>query len=242
MILFFTMLPAQELNQLFLQANKAYTSEKYQEAIELYQGILSQGYQSAEVYFNLGNCYYRLNEIGQAILYYEKARQLDPQDPDIQYNLELANLRVIDRVEMPPRFFLFEWWDEIKTFYSIHQLTYLVLILFSATLVILMIWLYIRNYRFKRLVLSLSVITAILTIFWAYIFFIRVREYHTHREAIILVPSVTVFSAPDENSTDVFVLHEGVKVYLDDQRSDWVKISLPDGKTGWIKNQTFGII
>ena len=104
-------LVAQTPQILFDKANSLYQQQEFDKAIEFYQEILSQGYESAEIHYNLGNCYYRLNNLGRAILSYEKALLLEPNDSDIQYNLDLANLRVIDRVSLPPRFFLFEWWD-----------------------------------------------------------------------------------------------------------------------------------
>lgn len=233
---------AGELESLFKQANAAYHSEKYQEAIQRYQKILSQGYESAELYYNIGNCYFRLSKIGPAILYYEKARRLDPHDPDIAYNLELANLKVVDRLEIPPRFFLFEWWDGVKLFYSIPQLSYLILILFSLVVLFLIIWLFSKRNRWRRISLSGAIVVGILLVFWVYIFLIRIHEKQHLIEGVVLAPTVAVRSAPDENSTDVFVLHEGSKTRLEEQRDKWVKISLPDGKTGWIRSETLGII
>ena len=101
---------------------------------------------------------------------------------------------------------------------------------------------YFKRDRVQRLMFSASLLFGLLTLFSAYILIIRVQEQKEHREAILLNPSVTVLSAPDENSTDVFVLHEGVKVHLNEQRGKWVKISLPDGKTGWMKSDALGII
>lgn len=233
---------AGELESLFQQGNAAYHSEKYQEAIKQYQKILSQGYESAEIYYNIGNCYFRLAQIGPAILYYEKARKLNPHDPDIAYNLELANLKVVDRLETPPRFFLFHWWDGIKLFYSIAQLTYLIIILFSLVVLFLIIWLFSKRSRLQRLSLSGAVLVGVLLVFWTYILFIRIHEQNHLIEGVVLAPTVTVRSAPDENSTDVFVLHEGSKIRLEEQHDKWVKISLPDGKTGWIQSETLGII
>lgn len=230
------------LQELFREANRAYRSEKFQEALDHYNDILSQGYQSAALYFNMGNCYYRLNQIGEAVLYYEKAKKLAPRDADVQYNLELANLRVIDRVKMPSRFFLFDWWDAAKFYFSVFQLPYLVTGLFALTILVIIIRLFVKRDRIRRWVLSFAVILGILTIFWGYIFLIRMTEFSTRNRGVILTPSVTVLSAPDENSTEVFVLHEGSKVELSDQREKWVKISLPDGKTGWIASRHLGII
>jgi len=241
-ILLFVNLRAQDFNGLFKDANKAYRVQAFDEAIELYMKILSEGYHSKEVYFNLGNCYFRLNRIGEAILYYEKALKIDPQDNDIQYNLELANLRIIDRIELPPQFLLFQWWDNLKLFFSIDQLTRLIALFFFAAIMSLILWLFVKRYRVRRWFLIFSVLFGLFTIFSVYILIVRVSEYNNLRQAIVLPYTVTVMSAPDENSTDVFLLHEGVKVHLDEQRGQWVKISLPDGKSGWLKSDNLGII
>ncbi len=235
-------LPAQTPEMLFRQANDAYQQQEYTRAADLYKQILSRGYEGKEVYYNLGNCYYRLGETGLSVLYYEKALKLDPNDPDIRHNLDLARMRVVDRVEMPPRFFVFEWWDLLKNFYSVGQLTRIVAGLFILSILLLVFWLFIRRDRIRRLVLTFSIICGIATVFWSYILIVQARSVVNHREAIVLVPNVTVMSAPEEGGTDVFILHEGVKVHLDEQRGDWVQISLPDGKTGWMKYEALGII
>jgi tetratricopeptide (TPR) repeat protein len=233
---------AQQPKQLFQKANQAYQKQDYQKAIELYQNILGQGYQATEIYYNLGNAYFRLNNLGQAILNYEKALKLNPNDPDISYNLELANLRVVDRLELPPRFFLFEWWDSLKTYFSLTQLTQLVAVLFILSVSLVILWLFIRRYRLKRWLLTGTIISGVLFIFWGYILILQSEGYRNRHQGIVLTPTVTVMSAPDEASTDVFLLHEGVKIRLDEQRETWVKISLPDGKSGWIKTGDISII
>jgi len=240
--LLFTGVYAQQPRQLFQKANQAYQDQNYQQSIELYQNILGQGYQATEIYYNLGNAYFRLNNLGQAILNYEKALKLNPNDPDIRYNLELANLRVVDRLELPPRFFLFEWWDSLKTYFSLTQLTRLVAILFTLSILLIVLWLFIRRYRLRRWLLTGAIVSGVLFIFWGYILISQSGEYGDRHQAVVLTPTITVMSAPDEGSTDVFLLHEGVKIRLDEQRESWVKISLPDGKSGWIKTKDIGII
>lgn len=242
LILSASSLLAQDSEVLFSQANGFYQNEQFEEAALLYQQILSQGFESQEIYYNLGNCYYRVDDVGQAVLYYEKALRLDPNDPDILYNLELANLKVIDRVELPPPFFLFEWWNFLINYYSLSQLTGLVAILFASSLLLLVLWLFLKRDRMRFWALTAVVITGLFTIFWSYILVNKSRSYINHRHAVVLVSTVTVVSAPDESSTDVFILHEGVKVYLDESRGEWVKISLPDGKSGWLLASNLGII
>lgn len=233
---------AQDPLSLFQQANQAYQQQNFKMAAELYQQIISQGYESKEIYYNLGNCYYRLNQVGQSVLYYEKALKRDPHDADVRYNLELVNLKVIDRIEIPPRLFLFEFWDDLKNFYSLAQLTRLVVLLFAITILLIILWLFVKPYWLRRWLISLVAVVGFLTIFWSYILVTQSHKFTEQRQAVVLVSSVTVRSAPDDSSTDVFILHEGVKVHLDELRSEWVKISLADGKSGWLRVENLAII
>ena len=226
----------------FEQGNQSYRDSKFKEAIEQYQKVIAAGYESGGLYYNLGNCYYKLGEIGYAILYYEKARKLLPNDAEVNFNLELARLKVVDRIELPPRFFLFEWWDKIKYFYSIPQLSRLMIIFYVLTATIFIVYLFLKRNRIRRLLFYIFIGSLIFTIFSGYFLFANIKEEKSNQYAILLSQSVNVLSAPEENSTDVFILHEGVKVKLEDSRGDWLKIVLPDGKSGWIKRNNIGII
>ncbi len=230
------------IDYFFEQGNESYRENDYQTAIDWYQKILDAGYEGGRLYYNLGNCYYKLDKIGYAILYYEKSQEFLPDDPEVNFNLELARLKVVDSIEMPPRFFLFEWWEDIKDFYSIHQLINLVTVLYILTSAILIIFLFLKADHVRRFLFPGFIVLSILTLFWGYILFTNIHEEKANQHGIVLSPNVTILSAPNENSTDVFVLHEGVKVKLDDRREDWVKISLPDGKSGWMKRAHVGII
>lgn len=236
-------LPGQSgMGHFYEQGNQAYREGNYQSALEWYGKILSAGYESSQVYYNIGNCYYKLGSVGRAILFYEKARKLNPRDREILFNLELANLKVIDRIEAPPQFFLFHWWETVKTYFSLSQLTRLAAILFGAAIFTLIAFLFFREHRLRRVILSALIVVGVLALFSAYLLVINAREESTHIQGIVLVSSVNVLSAPNENSTDVFVLHEGVKVTLQEQRGEWVLITLPDGKSGWMKRENLGII
>jgi tetratricopeptide (TPR) repeat protein len=226
----------------FEQGNQAYRDGDYPGALEWYKKIVSAGYESSQVYYNMGNCYYKLDQIGLAILFYEKAFKINPRDREIKFNLEMANLKVVDRLGSPPQFFLFEWWDKIKTYFNIDQWTKLVAALYVSTILMLILFIFLRFHRLRSVVLTILIVFAALTVFASYLLFLNVRAEAENTGAIVLVPSVNVLSAPNENSTDVFVLHEGVKVNLSDQRGEWVEITLPDGKSGWMKRETLGVI
>ncbi|NOX37136.1 MAG: tetratricopeptide repeat protein [Calditrichaeota bacterium] len=226
----------------FEQGNAAYRQQDYAAAIEWYQKILEMGYESPEVYFNLGNCYFKQNDIGRAILYYEKARRLAPDDPDVAFNLELTNLKVIDRVELPPRFFLFEWWDAVKYFWTPAQWARLFMIFWIGFFLLAGVSLYLSRERLRRLVKTGLWVLGILVLLSGYFLWVNAREEARRIQAVVLQPSVTVYSAPEENSTEIFIVHEGLKVDVKEQRGDWARIVLPDGKQGWIRKEQLGII
>jgi len=226
----------------FEQGNQEYRRENYREAIGWYQKILEKGYAGSQVYYNLGNCYYKLEDIGNAVLFYEKARKLNPDDPDILFNLELANLKVKDRIEMPKPFFLFKWWDGVKQMFNLAGWTWLTVSLYGITVLLLIIFLFSQSAFFRKTIRAALITFGCLAMLSAYFFFINVQAEKNHRQAVVLTSTVNVLSAPEESSTDVFVLHEGAKVTLAEQRGDWVKIALPDGKTGWLRQDYLGII
>jgi len=220
------------------QGNIAYRKGDYESAFDWYEKILSMGFENGVVYYNMGNCKYKLDEIGEAILYYEKALKFRPDDSEIKTNLQLANLKVIDRIEMPPQFFLFQWWNRVLNLFSFNQLYYVVFTFYYIAIASILIYFFIKSDRPRRIVFSLFIVSITLAVFWGFILYLNIKENNTNVQAIVVTPTVTVESAPEESSTDVFILHEGVKVRLREQRGDWVRIELPDGKSGWLQSSS----
>jgi tetratricopeptide (TPR) repeat protein len=119
--------------------NNYYAKGQYKEAAASYQKLVNEGYQSAEVYYNLGNAYYKLGNIASAILYYEKARLLSPGDDDINFNIRLANSKITDKVDEAPEFFISKWWNEFILSFSVNALgiaSILFVLLGSAALIL----------------------------------------------------------------------------------------------------------
>jgi tetratricopeptide (TPR) repeat protein len=224
---------ADEATVQFEQANMAYRDGEYQKAAELYEQIIAQGYESAPLYYNLGNVYFKLNSLPASILSYERAKRLAPNDEDINYNLRLANLRVVDKIEPLPQLFFIAWWEHLMNHHSADQWAIIAIIaLWFAVLggVLLVI----GRALLRRIASAASVVALGLSVFA----FIGVMQRNTieevKREAIVFDKSVSVKSAPDRQSTDLFVIHEGVKVELLDSVGEWRKIRLADGKVGWL--------
>lgn len=229
---------AQEADFLFQQGNDLYKAEKYTEAIEQYKAVLEQGYESPELYYNLGNAYFKEQEIGMAILCFERAKKMSPHDPDIEYNLKLAQLRVVDKIPVPPPFFLLKIWRTIKNALTLKQLGIVALglwIILSIILITRMIFRQPAALYFSRMFL-----VPVLSLFlmFAFLFGVRLNEENTIEDAIVIVDKVEVKSSPVASSTQVFALHEGAKVAVTDESGEFSRIKLADGKVGWIQSNT----
>ena len=221
--------------ELFQEANNAYQSENYEKAGELYEQILDKGYIAPEVYFNLGNTYFKSNQIARAILNYERAKLYDPANEDINYNLELARTRIVDRIEILPQLEFISWWKNMIHSYSPLTWAMLSILCFTLFLGFLLVYFFSSRSGIKRLFFWLALPVFIISIV-TFSFSKTQNQYITnHDKAIVITPTITVKGSPDEESTDLFVLHEGTKVTLEDQIGDWREIKLSDGNKGWIK-------
>jgi hypothetical protein len=225
---------AQAPEDIFNRGNELYRAGQFQEAAKEYELILKQGFISAELYFNLGNAYYRNEQIGRAILSYERAAQLSPNDPDIEHNLKLVYFKTIDRIEPVPEMFFIQWMHTVGSLISretVRSLFIVSWVLVFGSLILMYLVLRPDILRAARILFFVSFASVVL---WAAMIGIQTFQETSQDKAIITGQVVTAKSSPDVNSLDAFVIHEGVKVKLTDSVSDWVKITLVDGKIGWI--------
>ncbi len=228
-----------EINSIFQHANAAYRAQHYQQADSLYQTILQKGFESATLYYNIGNCKYKLGDIGAAILFYRKALKLNPNDADAAKNLKLARLKVMDKIELPPKFFLLTWWEALTTRWSYQNYLKLALVFWWVMFLMAAVWVMVRRdgiRAWSRRLVILSVVCFLLTSGMGYAAYTaQVRQ----QQGVVVSSVVTVRSAPEENATEVFILHAGTEFVVADVRNDWLKIRLADGKEGWVpRNET----
>ena len=214
-------------------ADSYYIKKNYELAINLYESLLQKGI-SPVLYYNLGNSYYQVNKIGKAILNYERALRIDPGNDDIRTNLELARAKTIDKVTYDPGFFYVSWIKSIVNIVGIDSWAFIAVSLFVLMLASLFTFLMSNNIRLKQMSI-ISCITSFLLFILANIFAWQQKRDFDSNDAIILSTSAIVRSTPSSDGTNLFVVHEGLKVTIvDSSMKDWIEISLGDGKAGWI--------
>jgi len=233
---------AQSPDEIFDKANKQYQQGQYADAVAGYESILQQGLVSEALYFNLGNAYYKLGRIPDAIVSYERARKFDPSDEDLAHNLKLANLSIADRIDATPQLFIWDWWDGIKNSFSFPGITWTTYLAYLVTFVFLSLFVAGCSYRLRRLGLYGTFGSAGLFLLLLFLFFVKLSNATTSGEGIIMSNVVSIKNSPDQNSTDAFVLHSGVKVKITEQVGEWVQIRLADGKVGWMPRKNVELI
>lgn len=229
---------ADEAANLFLQANQQYEAGNYLQAVQAYEKILAAGRANWQVYYNLGNAYYKQKNIGKAILNYERARRLNRDNEDIDFNIDLANLSVADRIPAMPQALVLIWLDRAIHAISLEAAATLMLIFWVLLFTCAIVWMLARREVFQSWGRRGVWVTGVLWLVFLSIFGIRAYEQATIQEGIVLSSRVVVRSSPAEDATEMFILHEGVKVRLQESSGEWQRIKLADGKVGWLETKT----
>ena len=232
------MLAASEWDVYLKEGNKAYSNGKYEDAVTHYYKILENDFESGELYFNLGNAYYKLEEIGKSIYYYEKALKFIEGDEALEQNLQIAQLKIIDKIEPIPKLFIWDWIDALIHLLSIENWGWISLVLFFLTAIIFSLYILFTKgilFRFSWIFLILFSISII-------VFLGRIYLFESNEFGIIFEAKVAVMSEPNLGASEVFILHEGTKVKVNRKLNDWLEISIADGKIGWCRANSIGII
>jgi tetratricopeptide (TPR) repeat protein len=224
------------------QANELYAQGNYQLAAKQYESILTNDGVSPALYYNAGNAYYKTKEIGRSILNYERALRLLPSFEDARYNLELAQLKVVDNVVQAPTFFLLSWVASLLKFFTSNQWLFGSLVLFLLCLITAFIFVFGPSQSVRKLsfyfTLCFLAISLLILVFAG----IRKDQLVNHDEAIVMSGIVTVKSSPDVSGTDLFQLHEGTKVHIKSVLGKWTEIELGNGSIGWVEQMHVEVI
>jgi len=214
-------------------AQRAYERGDHARALVLYDSV-ARSASSAALYYNIGNCHFKLNDVPHAILYYERALLLSPGEEDIQANLDLARTLTVDRVNEIPGFTLGSSWDRFRgagdpdrwARRSLWAGAILFALLAGAVVPRSLFW--------RRVCLIGSGVAFVVTVACVGLAWDRHAEVTAHDHAIVLAPKVDVTSEPRNGSTVLFVLHEGTKVSVLAERNGWMEVRLANGNVGWM--------
>ena len=226
----------------FYQGVTYFTAGSYKEALQIWTDIYNTGYRSANLDYNIGNAYYKLNNIPLAILFYERAYLLKPADENINYNLQIARTLIVDRFQEIPELFFIKWYNFVSLFLSTNSWAKISITSFILFLLLLSLYIYSSRYRHKVIGFWLGVFFIVLSL-TSLAFTIRNKSLvYDSRKAIISSPVVSGKSSPDKSGNDIFVLHEGTKVTVEDEVGEWSEIRLSDGNKGWVPLNSIIII
>lgn len=225
---------AENPETLFAKAKTAYDSNNFEKALEAYQEIEKQNVESFELYYNIGNCYFKLNQIAKSIQYYSKSLKIQPNNADAKNNLKFAYLKTRDKIEPQEELFLNRWWKSIYNSNTSNKWAWtglITFILFNGSVVLFLIS---QSERKRKLFFFNSILLFVLT-FSTFVFsYYQYKYTSTQSEAVILNNSISIKSAPNLNATNLFVLHEGTVVRVIEKNESWIRIQLDNQKEGWI--------
>jgi tetratricopeptide (TPR) repeat protein len=220
--------------QKFNQGVTYFSTGSYKEALQVWTEVYNTGYRSASLCYNIGNANFKLNNIPQAILFYERASLLNPADEDINYNLQIARTLTVDRFQEIPELFFVKWYNFVSLVLPSNLWAKISLTSFILSLLFLSLYIYSPKYRHKVLGFWFAVSLFVICIS-SFVFSSRNKYlvFDSHK-AIITTPMISGKSSPDNSGTDLFVLHEGTKVSVVDEVGEWFEIRLSDGNKGWV--------
>ena len=223
-------------------AEKAYDSKNFKISIHHYQKLINEGYKSYQLYFNLGNSYYRNNELGKAIYYYELASKSNPADDDIKINLAIAASKTIDKVNSKENFFITAIKTNILLSFSTFTWSIFTISFISLASILFFIFINSNNILIKRI----SFIgTCFCFIFFTLSYFLGYTSLKSKSEnkfAIITSKEIKILNEPTISGISKFNLHEGTKIRIVENKGEWILIKLDNGNEGWIKTTDVGII
>ncbi|MDD4972459.1 MAG: tetratricopeptide repeat protein [Paludibacter sp.] len=217
------------------QANDLYAKGDYSNAAKQYEKILSNDGVAPEIYFNLGNAYYKSNEIGHSILNYERALRLSPSFEDARVNLELAQQKVVDNIVPSPTFFIGRWIENLIKLMTSNQWLFISFGVFIFCLISIFLFIFGPTHSSRKIAFNFAIVLLGISFFTLIFAGVRKGQMYNHSEAIVMAGVISVKSSPDKSGTDLFQLHEGAKVTIKSTLGNWTEIKLSNGGIGWVE-------
>lgn len=220
------------------KGNQLYTAGKYADAAKAYDAVAAKGFESFDLYYNLGNALYKSGNITYAILNYERALKLDPNNEDARFNLEMTKRQVVDNIDLLPEPGFLRWWHELINSKPADSWGTHTLVSFFLFLLLFALFLFASTIRNKQVTFWLAVLALSYSLV-TYSFGSTQRSKLVHHNSgVITERSVRMKGSPSESGTELFILHEGLSVQITDKLGDWIEIRLADGNKGWVKENS----
>lgn len=223
-------------------ANELYSQGDFRKAVDLYESLTQGSVEADIVYYNLGNAYYKLNRIAPAILNYERALLLNPGDGDIRFNLEMAKLKTVDKIDPIGKFFLTEWTDSLRNVYGSNQWGILGIVSFIILIICLVLFFFSRRLAWKKIGFYMGIAFLVICISSNVFSYQQKMNRENKNTAIVFAPTFTLKSSPNNSGTDIVIIHEGAKVFIKTKSTSWSEVVLENGTVGWIENKMIEII
>jgi tetratricopeptide (TPR) repeat protein len=224
----------------FLKANEAYNQKDYADAVALYEEVIKEGYADAILYYNLGNACFKDNQLAKSLLWYERALRLDPSNEDIQHNIAFANQQTTDNISVPPEFFLRTVVNTLCHLFSVD--VWAVCSIFLLVIICLCVALMLVFSRWRIGLFFTTCILFLLMVLSITFAALQMKQIHRKDEAIVMRKILTVKSTPDTSGTDLFTVHEGIKVWITDKAGKWIEVRFANGDKGWITKDAIEVI
>jgi Bacterial SH3 domain./Tetratricopeptide repeat. len=224
------------------KANEAYSISEYDTALQLYSQLEESGLESWQLYYNMGNTYFKLHKLGKAILYYEKAYKINPSNNDIKKYLSFVRSRTVDKIDVVPEFVLTTFVKNFRNTFNSDTWALISVLSFAILILLVLFYRFGASGKVKRLSFFLAILACLFCII-SFIFSANLRHRaKLYNYAIVSTPICNIKSAPNSNENNIFVLHEGTKIEILEQVGGWSKIELADGRQGWTEQKNYDLI
>lgn len=227
-------------------ADAAYREQNYVESIKLYEAQVvrnrSINQESAQLYYNLGNAYFRDNQIAKAIVNYERALLINPGDSDIRHNLRFAKTRIEDKIDSADSFFINKWVRSLQNLYSANTWAIIGVVLFTLFIVAIGVYMISLQLSMRKISFYVGIVLFFAVVITNVFAFQQKRKITNRSTAIVMSASVSVYTSPDAHSQELFRLHEGAKVTIKREEGRWIEIVIANGSVGWLQKMNVEVI
>lgn len=224
---------------LFDTANQLYIDGKYFEALEKYETLIKENKTSENLYYNIANSYFKTEQIGKSILYYEKALKINPNNTDAQHNLKLANIKIENKLEIPPKIFFISWWKKLIYFFSTNTWAWIAICFSWFSVIAFAFYLFSKNNLFKKTAFLKSFIFGFISIFGILIAGISSEKIFSKKEIVLIGKTSYGKDAPSDKATKQELFTEGIKLKVKDEVGGFYKVLTSEGNTVWVKKIDF---